>query len=129
LCHVATGSGADSDSKFIKQLVTGQADVVESRGGHGSGVDSDRILHFPLGSGDGDKNFCKNGSGVSLVIFRSNRSLRGLYTGHFLSETLLIFVCIDDNRSLNRSRILKIEKISDPHPDSKILEDEWSRKM
>jgi len=41
------------------------------------------------------------------------------------------FGCIDGSRSLNRSCILKIEKILDPFPDpdSKLLKQERSQKI
>jgi len=35
----------------------------------------------------------------------------------------------DCSRSLNRSRILKFEKLPDPHTDSKIFEPERSRSL
>jgi len=46
-------------------------------------------------------------------------------------ETSLNFGSFDSCQSLNRSRILKFEKISNPNPgpDSKILEQERSRSL
>ena len=64
----------------------------------------------------------------SLFNFDSNRSM----CGHFLSKTWVNYAWINDcNRSLNRSRILKFEKIpdSDLDLDSKILEEERSRSL
>jgi len=48
----------------------------------------------------------------------------GMVFVHVISEvkTLLNFGCIDGSQSLKRSRIVKVEKFSDLHPDSKILE-------
>ena len=65
----------------------------------------------------------------SLFISGSSKSLRGLYKCHFLSAKLLNFGCIDGCRSLNMSRIVQFEKISDPDPDSKILEQERRRSL
>jgi len=100
-----------------------------TRGGHGSGVDSGRILRFTFGPESRVKNCEKpDPDPVSLVIFGSSRSLRGLYKCYFLSKTSN-FGWIDGNRILNRSRIFKFVKFSGPDQDSKILEQERRRKM
>ena len=65
----------------------------------------------------------------SLSVTGSARSLHGLYKWHCAIQTLPHFGCIYCCRSLNRSRILNFEKIPEPDPDSKILEQERSLKM
>jgi len=42
---------------------------------------------------------------------------------------MLNFGCIDGSRNLNRSRILKFEKTSEPDPDAKFWKQERSLKM
>ena len=61
----------------------------------------------------------------SLFNFGSSKSL----CGHFLSKKWVNYGWIGDcSLSLNRSRILKLEKLPDTDPDSEMLEQErsWS---
>jgi len=85
-----------------------------------NGVDSGRILRFSFGPGTGPgvENLGKTGPGSGVIFrFLSSRCL----CGRFLSKDMGNLGWIDDcSRSLNRSRILKFEKL--PDPDSKILE-------
>jgi len=53
----------------------------------------------------------------SLSILDSSRSLRGLYKRHFLSKNIVKFWLHRCSRSLNKSRIFKLENFSDPDPD------------
>jgi len=59
------------------------------------------------------------------VVISSNKTLVVISS----NTTLVNFDWIDRNRSLNKSRIVKIEKYPNPDPDSKILEQERSRSL
>jgi len=94
-----------------------------TRGGHGSQVpeSAPTWFIFGLGSEAGIKICGKLDPDPELLfIFGSSRSLRGFYKCHCLS-TSLNFRLIHGFRSLDRSRILKSEKISGPGAQSRFL--------
>jgi len=91
------------------------------------GVDSGRILHvFRTRILTRSQKFVKN-------RFRSHVSIlgvAGVCVVISLVKAWLNYGWMDDcSRSLNRSRILKFEKLPDPHTDSKIFEPERSRSL
>jgi len=67
------------------------------------------------------QKFVKNQARIWKFSVRS--MITGVWTG------VENYSWIDDRWSLNRSRILKFEKFSDPDQDSKILEQERSRSL
>jgi len=79
--------------------------AVQTRGGHGSGVPQST----PAG-------FCDFSDPDSLFSFDSSRNVCRRYENviAYHIQTVLNFGCIDGFRSLNRTRILKFEKISNP---------------
>jgi len=81
----------------------------------GAGVDSGRFLHF---------------FGMTWIQIRRHFSFLAVaWICVVFQLSFLNFGCIDGSRSLNRSRIRQFEKFPHPDLDSKILEQERSRKM
>ena len=66
------------------------------------------------------QNFVKNRT-RSHFFFGSSKSLRVFMKAAAQVETLLNFSCIGGSQSLNRSRLLKFEKILEPDHDWRIL--------
>ena len=88
-------------------------------------VDSGRILRF-FGSGPESKFFEKRTRIGSHCLFPAVAEVRVVFINVIAQvKTLLNFGCMDGCRSVNRSRILKFEKL--PDPDSKTWEKERSR--
>ena len=101
------------------------------RGGTGSGVPDSTPAGFCVFLSDPDPDpvskICEkpDPDPESLFNFGSRSRL-----GHFLVKTWVNYGWNDDcSRSLNRSRIVKFEKLPDPDPDSKILEQERTRSL
>jgi len=105
-----------------------QKQCVQTRGGHGSGVDSGRILRFlPDPDPDLESKILKNRTRIRGHL--SISAVAGVCVVISEVSPLVIFGCIDCSRSLNRRRILKFKKFQDTDTDLKVLEQEQSRSL
>jgi len=95
----------------------------------GSGLDRTDDPQKFCGSGLHRIQFLRIRIGLGLKNFTVSSSLLCV---HFLSKAWISYGWIDDcSRSLNRSWIIRFEKLLDPDPgpNSKILEQERSRSL
>ena len=102
-----------------------------SRGGHGSGwLESTPAGYYSFVSGPDQhpgSKICEKPDQIP-----SHFSILAIAEDSIVisnAKPLLILGCIACSRSLNKSRILKIEKFPDPDRDSKLLEQEQSQSL
>ena len=89
------------------------------RGGHGSGVPESTPVGFCafFGPETGVKNWWKTGPGITFFVSSAARVCVVFINVIAELLALLNFGSTDSLRSLNRGRILKFEKVSEPYPD------------